>query len=114
MLYKSLSSNNFKKFAKISSKFHTPSTILFYQKNSVLDLDPRENYVGLIVSKKNGSAVTRNKIKRRFRSIIQGYLNKSDFNQNVIVLMPRKNFLDFSFTTIESQIITAISKIKNN
>ena len=55
--------------------------------------------VGFAVSKKLGSAVTRNKIRRRLREVVFKQIPSLKQNYNIIV-MARENILDFSFLDI--------------
>lgn len=57
--------------------------------------------VGFAVSKKLGSAVTRNKIRRRLREIVFKQIPSLKQNYNIIV-MARENILDFSFLEISA------------
>ena len=55
--------------------------------------------VGFAVSKKIGSAVTRNKVRRRLREVVFSEILSLKQNYNIIV-MARDNILDFSFLDI--------------
>jgi len=62
---------------------------------------------GISVSKKIGNAVTRNKIKRQIKNIIDKKDYKNDFKCIIII---RKNFLLNTFSQNESDLINVFKK----
>ena len=65
--------------------------------------------LGLIVTRKVGNAVVRNRAKRIFREIFR--LNQKDIPQNTdIVIIVRKNFINYTFHTLSRRLIDACDK----
>ena len=58
-------------------------------------------HFGISVSKKIGNAVTRNKIKRQIKSILDNYNYKNNFNCIIIV---RKSILNHSFSKMKEDL----------
>lgn len=66
---------------------------------------------GVAVSKKLGNSVVRNKLKRRYRNIIDN--NKMLFsNNNKYIIMIRKESLNASFNELMASMKEAIEKVK--
>jgi ribonuclease P protein component len=85
----------FKKGKQISGR----GVILYYSKNSAQD-----TRVGIIVSKKVGNAVVRNRIKRIIREIFR--LNWPDIKSGYdIIIITRKSIREKSFHDIEKTFI---------
>ena len=92
----------------IHSKIYTTNKLfaIYYRKNS-LDI-PR---FGITVSKKIGTAVVRNKIKRQLKNIIDK--NKNLFPNNLdYIIIVRGSVLEHSFSEIEQFLINLINKTK--
>ena len=64
---------------------------------------------GISVSKKIGNAVTRNKYKRRIKSILDKNSYNNSFN---CILILRKTVLDSKFKDIEESITSDLKKLK--
>lgn len=85
-----------------------------YQKNKyfvIYNKEREEKYprFGLAVGKKLGNAVTRNKIKRQLRVIIDN--NKKLFkNSKDYIIIVKKAILDLSFQEMEKELIGLIKK----
>lgn len=66
-----------------------------FKRNSLFTIYYRGNTqnktrIGLLVSKKNGNSVTRNKIKRQIREVIQSSI---DYNKNIdLIIVISKNY----------------------
>lgn len=90
----------FKKRNQLSSKY-----VYIYKDENTMD-----NYrFGICVSKKIGNAVTRNKIKRQIKDII----DKSSlhfFNNDYIILV-KQSIKDAKFVEIKDDIINLLKKI---
>ena len=107
----SLSKNeDFKKIlngSKISNKY----TIIFYrkiplQRSGCLNLS-------IIVKKKLGSAVLRNKIKRRLRNIVNHASKNININLKYSYLfIAKKNVFDDDYNIIKEYIFNDLKKIK--
>lgn len=68
---------------------------------------------GISVGKKIGNAVTRNKYKRKIRSIIDKYLKGMNNSKDYIIIL-RKNALSSSFQELERNLIFLLQKeVKN-
>lgn len=64
---------------------------------------------GIAVGKKLGNAVTRNKVKRQVRAIIDNNKNLFKNNRDYIIII-KKNFLDLNFATMEKEMRSLIEK----
>ena len=65
--------------------------------------------LGIIVTRKIGNAVVRNRAKRIFREIFR--LNQKDIPQNTdIVIIVRKNFNKHTFHTLNRRLLDACEK----
>lgn len=89
-----------------NKKFVTNGSFVVYTKVKRLDL-PR---VGVSVSKKLGSAVARNKIKRQVRMMLQNvYQDGFQFDSVIIV---RKEYIDKQFKENEKLLENVLNKVK--
>ena len=84
-----------------------------YKKGELFNIyieDSGENiyHFGISVSKKVGNAVTRNKIKRRLKSIIDKKNYQNGFNCIIIV---RKSILLRSYQELEQELLDAVLKL---
>lgn len=85
-----------------------------YKKNKYFVMyykDSTRNFprFGLAVGKKIGNAVTRNKVKRQMRSIIDN--NKNLFpNAKDYIIIVKKTFLDLSFQEMNNELRSLIEK----
>lgn len=78
--------------------------LLFIEKNNTLN-----NYkFGISVSKKLGNAVTRNRLKRQIKSII----DKKDYQKcfNCIIIL-RKEILNLDYLDIENNLFELLKKV---
>jgi len=67
--------------------------------------------IGLLVTRKNGNAVARVKIKRQVRSIIDNTLNLKELNKDCVILIS-KNYDKENFTKAETLLATLLNTIK--
>lgn len=67
--------------------------------------------IGLLVTKKNGIAVTRVKIKRQVRSIIDNTLDLKELNKDLVVVIS-KNYDKNDFTKAETLLVSLLNTIK--
>lgn len=89
-----------------NKKFVTNGSFVVYFKVKQNDL----SRVGVSVSKKLGSAVVRNKIKRQVRMMLQkNYLPQFQFDSVIIV---RKTYLDKPFKENEKMLENLLNKVK--
>ena len=72
-----------------------------------------KNNYGIAVGKKVGSAVTRNKIKRQLRNIIDNNKNLFSNYHNYIIIV-KKEVLNLSFNNMEEEFIKLIKKGDKN
>lgn len=87
-----LSKSEFSKFSSCKEKKS------FYTKNIICKYIESDNFqIGVVVSKKNGNAIIRNKIKRRMKEIIK---NEHSFSfcslQTVFICKPNVSNLTFA------------------
>ena len=71
--------------------------------------DFEKNNYGIAVGKKVGNAVTRNKIKRQVRNIIDKN-NKMFPNFHNYIIICKKEVLNLSFSNMEEELIKLINK----
>lgn len=85
-----------------------------YSKNKyyVIYNKERENKFsrfGIAVGKKIGNAVTRNRVKRQIRAIIDNNKNLFQNSKDYIIIV-KKTFLDLSFSEMEKELKSLIEK----
>lgn len=66
-----------------------------------------QNNYGIAISKKVGNAVTRNKLKRQTRAIIDKHRNLFKNNNNYIIMI-RKSCADTDFNILEQSLINLL------
>ena len=100
---------DFLKVSKSGKKIFTKGFILQKYKRDFLSKE-KENTarVGLTVTKKIGSAVVRNKIKRRFRSIIKEVSNEYLKKNYDYVIIANKKSLIMDYKELKSDIIKTV------
>ena len=92
---------------KISNRYLT----IFFKKLS--DKDCRKLNISFVTKKKIGNAVSRNKIKRRLRNIMQEALKKININLNYSYLLIAKNtILNDKYDDIKNVLFLNFKKIK--
>ncbi len=96
-------SEDFTRIIKTKKAFIYKDYIIYVEKK-----DPSIYNFGFSVGKKIGNAVTRNKIKRQLKNILDKYSFKNDFNCVIIV---GKGILKRSFTEKEENLINALKKL---
>ena len=101
---------------KSSKDFQRAKSGLFYKSKSfVLQAYEDKTYnkvrVGYTVSKQNGNAVVRNKIKRRLRVIAKNIIGEYGIKNWNYVIIGKKNSLIEDFKNLEFEMNTAIKKI---
>jgi ribonuclease P protein component len=70
--------------------------------------------VGYTVTKQNGNAVIRNRIKRRLKSVVQEVFNSIESNNWDYVMIGKKNTLITSFSNLKSELEFAVNKINKD
>ena len=103
---------------KSSKDFQRAKSGLFYRSKSFLlqayeDKSWNKVKVGYTVSKQNGNAVVRNKIKRRLRVIAKNIIGEYGIKNWNYVIIGKKNSLIEDFKNLEFEMNTAIKKIHN-
>ena len=101
---------------KSSKDFQKAKSGLFYRSKSFLLQAYKDNScdkvkVGYTVSKQNGNAVIRNKIKRRLRVIAKNIIGEYGIKNWNYVIIGKKNSLIENFKNLEFEMNTAIKKI---
>lgn len=80
--------------------------VLYY--NKVSEVTPK---FGIAVGKKVGNAVTRNKYKRKIRSIVDSNKLLFPMNYNYIIIV-RKECLELSHQKLNDNLVELIEKVK--
>ncbi|MBT4988959.1 MAG: ribonuclease P protein component [Rickettsiales bacterium] len=112
MLYLPPPTLAYQKARNNTSKIITQSAVILYQNNSFFNLPQDNTYIGITISKKSvNKAVLRNKVKRRFRAIIRAYLQEDKLPNMTIIFIIRAQILNFSFATLQREIIKSLNKI---
>ena len=96
---------------KFSKKIHTPNFVIQKIKSNVINKFP---HFGFTITKKIGSAIIRNKIKRRLKSIIRELLKCKDkyFDLSYnYVLICKKDIVKVSYDDLEDELM---DKFKSN
>ncbi len=101
---------------KSSKDFQRAKSGLFFRSKSFLlqaykDKSCNKVKVGYTVSKQNGNAVVRNKIKRRLRVIAKNIIGEYGIKNWNYVIIGKKNSLIEDFKNLEFEMDTAIKKI---
>ena len=101
---------------KSSKDFQRAKSGLFFRSKSFLlqaykDKSYNKVKVGYTVSKQNGNAVVRNKIKRRLRVIAKNIIGEYGIKNWNYVIIGKKNSLIEDFKNLEFEMSTAIKKI---
>lgn len=89
--------------------FFSPFFIVEARKHNIDD-NIKSARFGFTVSKKNGNAVVRNKIKRRFKEIIRTEIDTTKCNGIDFVIIARKAAYDANFSTLVEQVKKALYK----
>lgn len=79
--------------------------IIYIERNNEL----KNYHFGISVSKKVGNAVTRNKIKRQIKNIIDKFYYQNNFNCIIIV---KKNIVFSNYQEIQKQLVSLLKKEK--
>ena len=101
---------------KSSKDFQRAKSGLFFRSKSFLlqayeDKSYNKVRVGYTVSKQNGNAVVRNKIKRRLRVIAKNIIGEYGIKNWNYIIIGKKNSLIENFKNLEFEINTSIKKI---
>jgi len=101
---------------KSSKDFQRAKSGLFFRSKSFLlqaykDQSYNKVKVGYTVSRQNGNAVVRNKIKRRLRVIAKNIIGEYGIKNWNYVIIGKKNSLIEDFKNLEFEMNTAIKKI---
>lgn len=99
-----LKNNDFKEIIEMRKSLSTSSYVVYYRNN-----DLEHGRVGISVSKKNGNAVVRNRLKRQVRSMIDQLFN---FNLSLdLVVIIRNNYLQQDYATNKMDLQKILEKI---
>ena len=96
-------SNDFSRIIKNNKPFKYKDYIIYIEKK-----DPSIYNFGFSVGKKIGNAVTRNKIKRQLKNILDKKSFENNFNCVIIV---GRGILNRSFSEREKNLIEALTKL---
>jgi ribonuclease P protein component len=86
-----------------TGKYKKGSFFVIYNKDNKLDF----NRFGIAVSKKNGTAVIRNKMKRVTRMILNKYKNMFK-NGNDYIIIVKRNAIEAKYIVLEEDILNII------
>ncbi len=105
------SNDEYNRIIKTCHSYKYNDYVVYYEKNNDVSY-----HFGFSVGKKIGHAVTRNKIKRQTKAILDKYTFKNGFN---CIIMVRKGILSKSFIEMEKDLDIVLKKIniikeKNN
>lgn len=98
-LFRVLKTSEFQTIINSGTKIQNKQFTVFY-----LPSDLEYSRFGISVSKKRGNAVTRNKIKRQVRMMIQTNTKQMVLKRNVIIIV-KNDYLDHSYSENESSLI---------
>ena len=104
----------FIKSNKFSKKIHTPNFIIQILKSDEFSKVP---HFGFTITKKIGSAIMRNKIKRRLKSIIRELLKCKGkyFNLSFnYILICKKDIVKVSFNDLKDELMVKFKSNKDN
>ena len=108
---KSLSKNEDFKFILNGRKASNKYSTIFYR--NLVSRSNKNLNISFITKKKIGTAVIRNKIKRRLRNIMNQILKISKLNLNYsYLIIAKKNIISASFSDIKEIISKDFKKIK--
>lgn len=101
-------------FSRLGDDAYVHSDYFFIK--SRLILGPKKQnlkkfFIGLVLSRKIGSSVQRNKIKRRIKSIFS--LQNLTFNNFAYILIAKKGISELDFKNLQNLIIDSILKIND-
>ncbi len=105
-----------KEIVKQNNEFQEIINNKNYVKNDTFNIYIRKRKAnkprfGIAISKKNGNAVIRNKLKRRTRAILD--LTKQDFpNSYDYIIMIKKKCVSLTYQEMHSKLIELIKEIK--
>lgn len=93
--------NEYSRIIKTGRKIYSKNVTFFLEEN-------KDNYLfGFSIGKKIGNAVTRNRIRRQIKSI----LDKKNYEKKFkCIIMVRKGILDLTYQEIENEIFYLIKK----
>ena len=105
-----LKNHEYRKLYKLGKRLNLPALTLIYRFYDSAQ-DPKPPRLGLSVSRKVGKAHERNLIKRRLREIFR--LHQFEILENAeMVMIPRKELLDFEYFDLELAILKLFSRAK--
>jgi ribonuclease P protein component len=99
---------DFQRITNEGTKSFAKSMIIFICNDN--NLNDNLLQLGLIVSKKNGNAVKRNRIKRRLRAAVKALKSNSYPMPKELVILAKKEILDRDFKTLTNDLIYTLKK----
>ncbi len=103
---------DFKFITNSGIRFKAGSFIAYAVTNSCCEFNGE---YGILISKKFGKAVTRNKAKRRVRPILRELAKQTSFfDKFKIIVIPHKNIIEEKFTNLTLDFFRAIEFFQGN
>ena len=100
------SNEEFSTLVKVGKRIKRNEFHIYYLQNIY-----SHNRFGVSVSTKIGNAVTRNKIKRQLRAIMDDF-NKSSTKQHDIIVIAKQGFLNNSFKDNKDALLKTLKEIE--
>ncbi len=104
--YRLKEKKDFRRIYQKGNTINTPYFVLYYRTNK-----NEETRIGFSVSKKNGNAVVRNRLKRRFREacrvLLKGFPQGFDY-----ILIVRNSAKRASYAQLLEKILDAVGQVK--
>ncbi|MBE6135996.1 MAG: ribonuclease P protein component [Erysipelotrichaceae bacterium] len=104
--YRIKSNEDFSSLVKLGKRIKRNEFHIYYLKSAY-----DHNRFGVSVSTKIGNAVTRNKVKRQLRAIMDDF-NKSSTKQHDIIVVAKQGFLNNTFQVNKNALLESLKEIE--
>lgn len=101
--------SDFKAVQKLGEKWVTKAFVVL----ACHSLQPQTATIhfGIITSGKVGTAVVRNRIRRRLKEVVRELLPEHGYEEYLYIIIARKEALDYPFETLKRDLIWSLDKI---